>query len=263
MDESAYRRWLSAAACYVGCHIALVACTDVGCPQGFVVDVKTEKCIRPAVDGGDGVAGSAASTGIMSDGIDQSGARDVPAGIDAPGHDAGSSESKMSNAPEELCKTRRPASVPDQCCPPGADVGTDPDCNPVCGDGLVSGSETCDPVASCPNTCDSENACLRAELVGDPAVCTAKCDLIEVTDWTVHGAMLARNAAMCDWQRTTDYPPCTFPSGHPGVCINDAACSPVCDTDSDCPHRVSCRPLGVYRFCDVWDEINLDAAAAL
>jgi hypothetical protein len=42
----------------------------------------------------------------------------------------------------EACKSG------DGCCPDGCDHGTDDDCSPSCGDGVLTGTETCEPGSS-------------------------------------------------------------------------------------------------------------------
>lgn len=55
-------------------------------------------------------------------------------------------------------------------------VSTEPS---VCGDELVEGDETCDPIASCPTeeSCRPTTTCQRAVLSGDPAQCTSECSM--------------------------------------------------------------------------------------
>jgi cysteine-rich repeat protein len=71
----------------------------------------------------------------------------------------------------------------DGCCPAGCDLSTDNDCDAVCGDGSVTGSETCDTgiVAGQPGACpvladceDSDN-CTIDSIIGD-GTCQAHCD---------------------------------------------------------------------------------------
>jgi hypothetical protein len=78
----------------------------------------------------------------------------------------------------------------DGCCPEGANRTTDTDCTPKCGNNVVEPGETCDPPNSCPTSCppppmlDSQDldGCLRSEVVGDPAACTARCVFREETN---------------------------------------------------------------------------------
>lgn len=76
----------------------------------------------------------------------------------------------------------------DQCCPTGADVSVDSDCDPRCGDGVVSPGEECDPsvprdeYGRCPMSDDdctlpAGDGCQHGVLIGDPTQCTARCTL--------------------------------------------------------------------------------------
>lgn len=71
----------------------------------------------------------------------------------------------------------------DQCCPSGANATTDPDCKPVCGNGVLEKNEVCDPQITsgpgkCPTTvdCDDQIACTQdvVELIAGNA-CSATC----------------------------------------------------------------------------------------
>jgi hypothetical protein len=61
----------------------------------------------------------------------------------------------------------------DGCCPPGCNGNEDNDCLIVCGNNVKEGSETCDPLSSCPVTCPAAGCQLR-KLV-NPGTCTAQC----------------------------------------------------------------------------------------
>jgi hypothetical protein len=67
----------------------------------------------------------------------------------------------------------------DGCCPSGADFNVDPDCVPLCGNGVVeSPAERCDDASgsgSCPTSCPSSDACTPLVLRGDTATCSAMC----------------------------------------------------------------------------------------
>lgn len=79
--------------------------------------------------------------------------------------------------------TTRPSGG-DHCCPPGANAGNDSDCPTKCGDGAVTGDETCDPMSgqACENaqTC-LPNGCMGATLTGDATKCTSKCERRMIT----------------------------------------------------------------------------------
>jgi cysteine-rich repeat protein len=67
----------------------------------------------------------------------------------------------------------------DGCCPAGATNGTDTDCPLDCGDGAVTGTETCDTAiatgtGSCPTACNDGQACTTDNLV-NAGTCRAAC----------------------------------------------------------------------------------------
>jgi hypothetical protein len=67
----------------------------------------------------------------------------------------------------------------DGCCPSGANAVLDPDCAPICGNGVVEPpSETCDYAAgagACPSTCPAGGSCTPIRLEGTLGTCTAAC----------------------------------------------------------------------------------------
>jgi hypothetical protein len=73
----------------------------------------------------------------------------------------------------------------DGCCPPGADFLLDPDCAPVCGNGVTEPpAESCDFAASagaCPTACPPGAACTPVRLEGTPAACNARCVASPIT----------------------------------------------------------------------------------
>lgn len=69
----------------------------------------------------------------------------------------------------------------DGCCAPGCDTTNDDDCNAVCGNGVIEGGETCDPIADCPTACDDMDACTADTLVGDAQTCDAVCLYAAIT----------------------------------------------------------------------------------
>jgi cysteine-rich repeat protein len=72
--------------------------------------------------------------------------------------------------------------VKDGCCPtdPNANATTDVDCKPKCGNGVLEGTETCDPPSSCA-PCTTVNACLAIQSTGSAATCDLKCDQAPIT----------------------------------------------------------------------------------
>ena len=72
----------------------------------------------------------------------------------------------------------------DGCCPSGCNYGSDADCSQSCGDGVVSGAETCEPGSTnrpCPRDCDDHNACTLDKLMGSAQQCSARCSNIPIT----------------------------------------------------------------------------------
>lgn len=69
----------------------------------------------------------------------------------------------------------------DGCCPEGVGPDRDGDCS-VCGDKIVSLSESCDPPETCPaqSACKSPDPCLMAVFSGAAETCTASCRLVEI-----------------------------------------------------------------------------------
>ena len=58
------------------------------------------------------------------------------------------------------------------CCHVDCPGGPSPECEYVCGDGVVEGPELCDP---CPETCSDDDACTFDRLYGVPYLCWAAC----------------------------------------------------------------------------------------
>jgi hypothetical protein len=83
---------------------------------------------------------------------------------------------------------RRPpkSDAKDQCCPPGATKGVDPDCPVVCGNGVKEPGESCDPGipagndGACPKACPKPDACTLSILTG--AGCQAACVQFPITN---------------------------------------------------------------------------------
>jgi hypothetical protein len=116
----------------------------------------------------------------------------------------------------------------DGCCPPGAHSLQDPDCPPVCGNGVPEAAESCDP---CPTNCADTDACTLDTLAGSATDCSAVC---------MHG-------------------PITSPAGGDGCCppgantTTDSDCSPSCGNGSveageDCDGGELCRTNCTLRF---------------
>jgi hypothetical protein len=72
----------------------------------------------------------------------------------------------------------------DGCCPSGANFNIDPDCSPLCGNGVVEPpAETCDPAVpgSCPSSCPASDACRPLVLRGSASSCSAFCEPRPIT----------------------------------------------------------------------------------
>ena len=63
----------------------------------------------------------------------------------------------------------------DGCCAPGCNANNDSDCQPVCGNGVIEGDETCEPgtAQDCPATCPMIG-CMTRQLSGDK--CHVRCE---------------------------------------------------------------------------------------
>lgn len=72
----------------------------------------------------------------------------------------------------------------DRCCPSGCSNTDDGDCDPVCGNGVIEGNETCDGADTCPSLCDDNDPCTTDTLVGAAATCDARCETVAL-EWCV------------------------------------------------------------------------------
>lgn len=73
----------------------------------------------------------------------------------------------------------------DGCCPPGCNANNDSDCVATCGNGVVEGNETCDPLASCPQSCAQVGCQLYR--VDKKDTCQAACVADRIQDLCIHG----------------------------------------------------------------------------
>jgi hypothetical protein len=69
----------------------------------------------------------------------------------------------------------------DSCCPLGCTAASDPDCSPICGDGVVEAGEQCDRAitagfpGACADTCDDGDACTGDIASGSSSDCSRHC----------------------------------------------------------------------------------------
>lgn len=131
----------------------------------------------------------------------------------------------------------------------GCTNATDRDCSTSCGDGVVTGVETCEPKSSdkpCPTQCDDGNVCTRDTLTGDPSQCSAACARVPI------GAGVVNNCGGCS---KLEHPVGSTCTAGQGACIgtgayecrgtDGTACNAqpntapeTCDTrDNDCDGR--------------------------
>jgi hypothetical protein len=132
----------------------------------------------------------------------------------------------------------------DGCCPKGCDAGTDADCSPTCGNGLLEVNETCDTKipagkpGACPTACDDGVACTKDTLLNG-GTCSAVCSASQITqckdgDGCCPAGCTASNDNDCssscgngllEVNETCDT---KIPAGKPGACPAD------CDDGSAC-----------------------------
>ncbi len=121
----------------------------------------------------------------------------------------------------------------DGCCPAGCNANNDSDCSPSCGNGVVEKGETCDPVSSCPTSCNGGGACTVGLMTGSSANCNVNCAYTTIT------ACVAADGccpAACNANNDSDCPPVC---GN-GVVENGETCDPKsscptsCDDDNVC-----------------------------
>lgn len=137
----------------------------------------------------------------------------------------------------------------DGCCPSGADASQDSDCVAKCGNEVVEPNETCDPIASCPNSesCIPNHACETTVLSGDATTCTSRCERSEINgcvsedDCCPNGCFNHANPSLPDYD--ADCP-------ESGSCGNgqldegetcDSTTESICPvSDSDCDEDIPC-----------------------
>lgn len=136
----------------------------------------------------------------------------------------------------------------DDCCPGGATPNTDPDCLTSCGDGVVSGSETCDTAiaagqpGACPTSCNDGDACTTDNLV-NAGTCLDACTTTPI------GAGPA-DACCPTGADLGDDPDCP-PACGDGVVTAPEACDDGNTSAGDgCSATCALEPVG-FRFTDL------------
>lgn len=144
----------------------------------------------------------------------------------------------------------------DMCCPPGGTLATDSDCAGRCGDGVVSGSETCDTAiaagatGACPTaaSCDDGDPCTTDRLRRG-GTCTATCRNTTITT-PMDGDMCCPAGA----NQTTD-------ADCPSVCGNNVIeAGETCDDGNRRPGDgcdASCQIEGVPPTAFRMDDLDL------
>jgi len=69
----------------------------------------------------------------------------------------------------------------DGCCPAACNANNDSDCSASCNNGVIEPPETCDPRASCPTTCNDNNACTTDTTSGSSTTCNVACAHTNIT----------------------------------------------------------------------------------
>lgn len=138
----------------------------------------------------------------------------------------------------------------DGCCPMGCDYGKDMDCSPSCGDGELTGMETCEPGSTqhpCPTlaSCDDHDPCTEDMITGSAQTCSAKCAQMSITRMPVD---CDDNNPCTDDTMSESKTSCTYVCMHStprrptGSCVDTDPCTddtPVVSTTQcsvTCPH---------------------------
>jgi cysteine-rich repeat protein len=197
---------LSGTGCLAECvHSAITAKVngDGCCPAG--ADASTDDDCSSICGNGIVEPGEACDKGIVA------GAGACPTACD-DGMACTSNVLSNPNTCQAVC-TFPPITTPmngDSCCPAGANATNDNDCAPMCGNGVLEPTETCDTgIASgpgaCPTACDDGLVCTR-NVLSNAGTCLAMCT----------------------------FPPITTPANGDGCCpaganaTNDSDCLAVC-----------------------------------
>ena len=127
----------------------------------------------------------------------------------------------------------------DGCCPAGCDHGSDADCSPSCGDGVVTGDEKCEPGNSalpCPTSsaCDDGDPCTADKVIGSAAQCSAQCAHMPITQ-TIGGDLCCPVGATVGMDSDCD------PFCGDGVVSSNEKCDPA--VPGSCPSSAFCAQL--------------------
>jgi hypothetical protein len=153
----------------------------------------------------------------------------------------------------------------DGCCPMGCNHGTDMDCSPSCGDGVLSGTETCEPGSAehpCPSDadCDDRDVCTEDSVTGSTQQCSARCAHKPLTRQSIE----CDDGDPCtDDERVESASSCSYeckrsePKRPSGSCVDNDPCtddSPRMSTTACeviCPHApvLAGTPCGAGRMC--------------
>lgn len=216
-------------------------CCPAGCNPGNDVDCASEDCGNGQLDPGE----------TCDD-------PEVPCPTDcAPTHACESAEFRGFAAACTLTCVREEitACLPDAdgCCPAGCSDVNDADCNPaVCGDGDVTGQETCDSgiqwpaPGSCSPACEDNRSCTVDLMNGTVAACDVQCTHAAATDCVsgddccpagCEGTDADCEDVVCGDGNVDGSEQCdsAIPADEPGACpANDSDCDDfdACTTDS-------------------------------
>ncbi len=165
--------------------------------------------------------------------------------------DASTCNVSCSSTPIASCSTG------DACCPTGCSFASDGDCSALCGNGVVDPNETCDPVATCPSSCDDGNSCTADSMTGSVANCNVACSHDPVvacasgdgccpvgcTSLTDLDCSAQCGNGVVDPNETCD-PPASCPSCDDGIaCTLDTRTGSAANCNVSCGHTsiVSCE----------------------
>lgn len=121
----------------------------------------------------------------------------------------------------------------DACCPSGANARDDIDCPDRCGDGVVTGKETCD--GNCDTFCDDKNSCTADVLVGSVEACTVTCTHKVAVGVSCGSSGLCSASGECVSSAPQEPPPMTVNLCGNGRLDSGETC------DGDCPKSCSTK----------------------